>query len=93
MFKLFAFQTAEYGSVEHFPMDENTHFFSSRNEAIEAYRQGDEEHAYVGSIVLDDAEDVAAMLNVFSGHNGDGHYDNNLAFEWKTIKARGRKKD
>ncbi len=90
--KIYAFQTAEYGSVKHWPMDENTHFFTERGEAIEAYQHSEKEHAYVGSIVLDDADDVASMLNVFSGHDGDGHYDNNLTFERKTIKARGQKK-
>ena len=85
-----SFQTAKYGSVKHFPMGENTHFFTAKLEAIEAYQHSENENAYVGSIVLDDAADVAALLNVFSGHDEDGHYDNNWAFEWKTIVPRGQ---
>tara|TARA_R100000234_G_C4847100_1_gene113565 strand:+ start:164 stop:442 length:279 start_codon:yes stop_codon:yes gene_type:complete len=92
MLKVFSFQTSEYGANEMWPLRENTQFFNSRNEAIEAYRQSDEEHAYVGSLILTDTEDVIAVINAFS-EGVDFHYDNNLAHKWTTIKARGRKRD
>ena len=103
MLKIFSFETSEYGANEMWPLRESTQFFNSRNEAIEAYRQSDEEHAYVGSLMLTDTEDVIAVINAFSegvelaaspvANAGDFHYDNNLAHKWTTIKARGRKKD